>query len=50
MIAARARLEAAEAIIRNEEQLMADDPAPELGEAILAGKMHADEITDLRLA
>jgi 5,5'-dehydrodivanillate O-demethylase len=50
VIAARAPQEAAEAIVANEERLMAEDPAPELGEAVLAGKMHSDEITDLRLA
>jgi 5,5'-dehydrodivanillate O-demethylase len=33
-----------------EEERMADDPAPALGEAVLAGRLHIDEIEDLRVA
>jgi 5,5'-dehydrodivanillate O-demethylase len=47
---ARLSGEAAKRFIEQQEARMEKDPALEIGEAVLAGKMHVDDITDLQLA
>jgi 5,5'-dehydrodivanillate O-demethylase len=42
--------EAAEGFLEHEERLMRENPAAVLGEAVLAGQRHVDEIEDLTLA
>lgn len=42
--------DAARRFVEDEEARMANDPAPELGEAVLGGTMHVDDVTDLTVA
>ncbi|HEY3303374.1 MAG TPA: Rieske 2Fe-2S domain-containing protein [Candidatus Binatia bacterium] len=47
---ARLSGDSAKRFIEQQEARMQKDPALEIGEAVLAGKMHVDDITDLQLA
>jgi 5,5'-dehydrodivanillate O-demethylase len=47
---ARLSGDAAKRFIEQQEARMEKDPALEIGEAVLAGKVHVDDITDLQLA
>jgi 5,5'-dehydrodivanillate O-demethylase len=44
------RGEAQARFLEQEEWLVQNDPAPEYGERVLAGKLHIDDIEDLQLA
>ena len=50
MIHAHLSGEAAARFLEHEERLMRENPAAALGEEVLAGRLHVDEIEDLTLA